>query len=629
MMNVMADVVVVHGAGLVILAALLAIALRVARRDAEVCDRLLRGAAVFSVVLLPLILVARLGWLPLDVGSPVELERGVSVSLAPIADPTPEEATATGPAGRPTAATSTPIDPLPWLVAAWLLGVLATGACHLVAHWRWRRLVALGRPLDADFQQTWRQVAGAGSNRVRVLACPGLRTPACFGFLRPVVLVPADVAPGALTWALRHELAHLERRDPRAVLWHALLRTLCWHHPVAWWLAARGAQARETACDASVVRNTGDAHRYATALLTFAARPPAVLPLPCSADRLKERIEMMTHVNGLGRPRRIATWVLAVLTVSGLAVAQVAAGARRAPQEKPKDDDGHLHISIVRSDHPGLRKDAPPILIQGKQPKSMKELRAWLRKLADPKKYPAKKDPTGRPFPTFKLDGDDVHVSSRKLVIHSDGLQVFGWVQALMQTCTMTPGEPFERALRLSPLIWNIELRMLDTKLKIATPLPVDRGVGSDTIEVEEEERGVPSFLRKGGGKDPTPRPFSEIILKVSKKAWDVPTADREVIILRNGTNTPFGRITKTLVRDGRAEVLCDPPAVISDTRAWLREAGTAEKRPALKINAYPRTPFAVVATLIEAGMREGYTSITFSGIPTYLIRELEAGRLR
>jgi hypothetical protein len=147
-----------------------------------------------------------------------------------------------------------------WLCTAlgmvYVGGLLAVASFRLLRWWQTRRLLAWCRPVrDPRILALWQDVA-AGSplaDRVRLLTCPGLRLPCCGGFWWPYLLIPeADtLSPdnASLPWALRHELVHLERGDARLAALQAVLVTLYWFHPVAWWLARQLDWWREVSCD--------------------------------------------------------------------------------------------------------------------------------------------------------------------------------------------------------------------------------------------------------------------------------------------------------------------------------------------------------------------------------------------
>jgi TonB family protein len=112
-----------------------------------------------------------------------------------------------------------------------------------------------------------------------VLESVEIAVPMTAGGLRPAVLVPPGFAAlpfEAQRAVLCHELLHVRRRDPLAVLGEEIFRSLLWFHPAVWAVLSRIGLWREQAVDAEVVRLTGDRRAYLRALSGFAhAEAPA------------------------------------------------------------------------------------------------------------------------------------------------------------------------------------------------------------------------------------------------------------------------------------------------------------------------------------------------------------------
>ena len=105
-------------------------------------------------------------------------------------------------------------------------------------------------------------------------ATRSIAVPVTIGAREPAILLPADWE----TWddfklraVLAHELAHIRRRDWLVTLAASLNRCVFWFHPLAWWLERRLSALAEQASDDAALRSTGDAPRYARAVLDFAA----------------------------------------------------------------------------------------------------------------------------------------------------------------------------------------------------------------------------------------------------------------------------------------------------------------------------------------------------------------------
>ena len=245
------------------------------------------------------------------------------------------------------------------LVAVYLIG-LAFEALRLA-----RRLAATlallhrARPAtDVRLLRAWESVSSGSrlARRIRLLECEGLDSPGCWGFVRPVILVPAGAAERrhreALECALLHELVHLERGDARVAMLEALLRSLLWFHPAMRWVCRELDRLREISCDLLVVRRTGRARSYALALLdhAFDASAPrgdhrngreesaagalagpalagtTLLHWSRSPSQIRRRIEMLTHTKDMDRSpvRGLVRWSAAAALIGTLGAGQLA-----------------------------------------------------------------------------------------------------------------------------------------------------------------------------------------------------------------------------------------------------------------------------------------------------------------
>lgn len=109
--------------------------------------------------------------------------------------------------------------------------------------------------------------------RVHVLLGTVDAMPMVWGIFRAHLLLPAAATewPDArLRGVLLHELAHLRRRDPLALLVAQLALALHWFNPLAWFAVHRLRAEQERACDDFVLRHGIRASEYATDLLAVA-----------------------------------------------------------------------------------------------------------------------------------------------------------------------------------------------------------------------------------------------------------------------------------------------------------------------------------------------------------------------
>ena len=110
--------------------------------------------------------------------------------------------------------------------------------------------------------------------------------------------------------ALRHELAHLRRRDGWRELGWGIVVAIFWFHPLVWWAARRMRAIREQCCDETAAGLPGHCGKsYRMALLRVAVRTEAPLWGACALvdprAPLVHRLALLGPA-GLGRWRRLA-----------------------------------------------------------------------------------------------------------------------------------------------------------------------------------------------------------------------------------------------------------------------------------------------------------------------------------
>ena len=116
-----------------------------------------------------------------------------------------------------------------------------------------------------------RRAHGTGSIRVS----ESIQTPMTWGAIRPVILLPAyveDWADEQRDVVIRHERAHIDRRD---WLWQGFAQVITavfWFHPLVWLAAAQMRQEAEHAADDATLATGVQAPDYADRLMAVARR---------------------------------------------------------------------------------------------------------------------------------------------------------------------------------------------------------------------------------------------------------------------------------------------------------------------------------------------------------------------
>ncbi len=172
------------------------------------------------------------------------------------------------------AATGTPWPV--WILMVWLAGCLLVGSRYLLGLFSACKLARTGLQVDDEdiLLSTDRIANHLGVRRhVRILISERLSVPIVFGMFRATILLPADVSEWTRErrdLVLRHELAHVKRRDNLWIHLAGLISIFHWFNPLVW--AAKGTMVAESeyACDDSVLEVGVSSSDYAQHLLDCA-----------------------------------------------------------------------------------------------------------------------------------------------------------------------------------------------------------------------------------------------------------------------------------------------------------------------------------------------------------------------
>lgn len=215
---------------------------------------------------------------------------------------------------------------VPWFTLVpvfWMAGVMCFGI-RLAGGWLLtRRLVVRGtRRVDAATDALARDVAGRlGLRRpVRLAESSRVTTPAMFGWVRPVILLPAATIAGLtssqLEAVIAHELVHVRRHDYLINLLQSAAEAVLFFHPAVWWVSRYIRREREHCCDDAVV-SVCDRMEYVRALTHLAKAGEMQVALAASGGSLLHRVQRL-----LGQPAAAASgWTPtlgALLVVAGL-----------------------------------------------------------------------------------------------------------------------------------------------------------------------------------------------------------------------------------------------------------------------------------------------------------------------
>ncbi|UCG62346.1 MAG: M56 family metallopeptidase [Candidatus Zixiibacteriota bacterium] len=254
----------------------------------------------------------------------------------------------------------------PWILLAWLFGVLALSVYHLTGWWHSRRVVRLNsKPAPPLWNQRFRRLCGRiGITRtIDLLTSTVTRMPCVVGYVKPAVLLPVSLFSGLdadeIEMILAHELAHVRRYDVLVNYVQTALETLLFFNPAVWWISRQVRVEREHCCDDFAVDICGDRVAYARALANLEGlriRQPRLAPAANGTPLLK-RVRRLVESAGYSR-RRPGLNAVSIVTLLAVLTIGFSISTAFTPQNAPvpptssvanyekQDDDIHGYWEI-------------------------------------------------------------------------------------------------------------------------------------------------------------------------------------------------------------------------------------------------------------------------------------------
>lgn len=190
------------------------------------------------------------------------------------------------------------------------------------------------------------------TQNIRMLLSKRVKVPMVAGFLKPVILVPAQMmlqlSGSDIEAILLHELAHIRRRDFWMNMMQRIAALFYFFNPGLLWISSLISEERENCCDEMAVKRLGNRKSYISALLSFEQlnQTPASLALafPGRKNRLLQRVRrILYHQNQTlnTMEKMILAGCLALIGLGPLAFSQSAkdlsiAAIAKSPTESVK-----------------------------------------------------------------------------------------------------------------------------------------------------------------------------------------------------------------------------------------------------------------------------------------------------
>jgi bla regulator protein blaR1 len=169
--------------------------------------------------------------------------------------------------------------------------------------------------------------------RLQVGLADGLLEPAVIGWIRPVLLFPADIehhlTRPEIEAIVAHELCHVRRLDNLTAATHMAVEAIFWFHPLVWWLGTRLVDERERACDEYVLRTVEAPGPYAQGILSICERyveSPLASISGVRSTNLRQRIDAIL-ANRIGENPSVWKKLMLSAIITGVVLVPLAAGA--------------------------------------------------------------------------------------------------------------------------------------------------------------------------------------------------------------------------------------------------------------------------------------------------------------
>jgi beta-lactamase regulating signal transducer with metallopeptidase domain len=277
------------------------------------------------------------------------------------------------------ASVTVPINWMSYAVIAWFAGVYMFTLRTLGG---WMLLMRLRRqhaePIAGDLLKTCLALQRrlGVSRTVRFVCSKVAESPAVFGSLRPMVVLPLSALAGLSPWQVEaiiaHELAHIRRWDLSVNAFQIATETLLFYHPAVWWVNRVIRNEREHCCDDIAVEACGNAHDYARALAQLEeSRSVSVWAMAANGGVLTARIGRLLGLKRAARSMSLAGMAVigglcvAGVLLAGTTVAQFENSPPAAPQPAavapiaPAPIVSHVHIAPLATLAPGVRMALP------------------------------------------------------------------------------------------------------------------------------------------------------------------------------------------------------------------------------------------------------------------------------
>lgn len=140
-----------------------------------------------------------------------------------------------------------------WIGYLWILGVIGFTAKFLIdlSIIEYIKLTAFTNKETAVYQSLLSNISK--TDKVLLKVSKTVQAPVTIGFLKPIILFPVGMLTQLtiteIESILRHEMAHIVRKDYLINIIQTTIEIVLFYHPLVWWLSGVSREQREYCCD--------------------------------------------------------------------------------------------------------------------------------------------------------------------------------------------------------------------------------------------------------------------------------------------------------------------------------------------------------------------------------------------
>lgn len=184
------------------------------------------------------------------------------------------------------------------LIALWLAGSAIMLIQIGISVLKLKKRIKTAHTIPTEWQRIAKELQKElGFKRsVRIVMIEGFPSPALCGGLKPVIVLPSEMAgksEESIRFALLHEMTHIKRGDHIVSMLLLLLRAVYWFNPIVWLMMKQMRLDIETACDSWLTKpmSTSTKKRYAGTMLSMYAQQQIRYVLGMSLGQTKKIAE--------------------------------------------------------------------------------------------------------------------------------------------------------------------------------------------------------------------------------------------------------------------------------------------------------------------------------------------------